>query len=410
MAVDLRRMVVLGPAGCIYPGSPQDYRSAGNRRFFRDTGTPWVRLWADWPSLVPAPDQPDVIRLAALDAQMAQARRDGLRIMLTLYRFPPWANGTQALTAEQLAATMPDRRSAAEPDGRAKSLLFRPPDDVSETSPWGRFVELIVSRYGRTSPVRPMPDATVDFLEICNEPNLQWWPQQGPSATGDAYAPGPVTVHRVVAAMFQTAQRIVARYGGEPALAGPGCADLLDSTRLRTGYDEFAEALLRALAALGFGAEARFAWTHHNYTDVTYDQGAGSTAPDAATNETRLTNRAADMRRRLVGRWAGWPAGDPANPSVLITEGGVTLANIVSKWGIADPTAGRAKQAELLRRNWERMFLGPEGPGVAVVSNYLLYTDPNYDSGLCDELEIGGATRPAFAAWGSMPALKRPAG
>src|SRR5215217_1571756 len=125
MATDLRRMVVLGPAGCIYPGSAQDLRSGSNRRFFQETGTRWVRLWADWPSLVPTADTPDVAKVASLDAQIAQARRDGLQVILTLYRFPSWANGTASLTPEQLAATMPDRRSATDPDTRAKSLLFR---------------------------------------------------------------------------------------------------------------------------------------------------------------------------------------------------------------------------------------------------------------------------------------------
>src|SRR3712207_2203007 len=108
MASNLKRMVNLGPAHCIYPGGAQDYRVGGNRSFFSDTRTRWVRMWADWPSLEPAGGQWDATKLAALDAQIARARRDGLRIMLTLYRFPTWANGTDALTQAQLDATMPD--------------------------------------------------------------------------------------------------------------------------------------------------------------------------------------------------------------------------------------------------------------------------------------------------------------
>src|SRR3954452_25346695 len=129
MASNLRRMVVLGPSGTITPGGSHDYRSASNRVFFSDTRTRWVRFWADWPTLEAANGQLYAKRLDALDAQIARAKRDGLKVILTLYRFPTWANGTAAMTPEQLAATMPDRTNAADPDTKAKSLLLRYPDD-----------------------------------------------------------------------------------------------------------------------------------------------------------------------------------------------------------------------------------------------------------------------------------------
>ena len=407
MAANLRRMVVLGPSGTINPGGSHDYRSAGNRAFFSDTRTRWARLWADWPTLEPADGQLDTTRLAALDAQIARAKRDGLRVILTLYRFPTWANGTAALTAQQLADTMPDRKTATDPDSRAKSLLFRYTDDTSEAGPFGRFVNTLAGRYSRNNPGRPVPDAVVDFIELCNEPNYTWWPQQAPSATpGNPYATSTITIAEVVARMFVTAQRITARYGGEPMLCGPGSADTTDGGRLRTAYHSFAERLLPALAAAGFVAGPRFAWTHHNYTDVTYDQGANSTFPSAATDPTRRTNRAADMRRRLVGRWAGWPAADAGNPQVLLTEGGVTLPNVAARWGITDPAAQRAKQAELVQRNWNRMVTGGEGAGIAMLGYYLWYTDPNYDCGLCNTFESGGARRPAYTTWRRLPSFQ----
>lgn len=34
---------------------------------------------------------------------------------------------------------------------------------------------------------------------------------------------------------------------------------------------------------------------------------------------------------------------------------------------------------------------------------YLFHTDPNDDSGLCDTPETGGATRPVYATWKSLP-------
>ncbi len=379
MAAPLRRLIALGPAGTIWPGSAQDLRTGSNRAWMKDTKTRWVRLWADWPTLEPNRGQYDASRLSALDAQVSAAKADGLKVILTPYRFPTWANGTAALTTEQLAATMPDRKFPSDPDSKAKSLLFRPPSDVSETSAFGGFLEFLIRRYA----------GRLDVLEVCNEPNHQWWPQQAPSTDpANPYAQGTIIVHDVVARMFVTAQRITARVSGSPMLAGPGSADGADSNRMRSGYHSFGERLLTRLAELGFRAGPRFVWTHHNYSDV------------GADNATR----AADMRRRLVGRWAGWPSADAANPQVWITEGGVTLSKISSTYGLTDPAARRAKQAELVKRNWDRMVQSTgDGAGMAMTCQYLLHTDPNYDSGLCETPETGGATRPVYATWKALP-------
>ena len=120
--------------------------------------------------------------------------------------------------------------------------------------------------------------------------------------------------------MFVTAQRIAGDLGSAVVLAGPATSDV-------AGYDRFTDRLLDALDARGFVAGPRFAWTHHNYADVAY-----------------ATSRTADVRRRLVGRWAGWPAGDAGNPQLLVTEGGVTLRTIARHLRIADPAAQRAEQ------------------------------------------------------------------
>jgi len=410
MAANLRRMVVLGPNGTITPSSSQDYRELRNREFFAQTATRWVRMWADWFTLQRQRGPIDPVLLASLDDQIALAKRDGLRVILTLYRFPTWANGTDQLTPQQLADTMPDRRNATQPDTSAKQLNFRYPADVSPGSDWGQFVDFIAGRYSRGNPARPIVDATVDVLELFNEPNLQWWPQQSPNpdpATAFASSANNIVIHDVIARMFATAKTITARYGGEPVLGGPAMADLTETNRLRTGYASVMNRLLPALSAAGFTAGPQFAWTHHNYRDVTFDQGANSTAPDAATNATvRGTNNAADARRRLIAAgWAGWPAGDPANPGILLTEGGVTLDNIQTNWGITDPALQRAKQAELIKRSWDRMTSASDGAGIEVTSNYLWYTDPNFDSGLADANENGGATRAAYTTWGGLPSF-----
>jgi hypothetical protein len=332
-AASLRRCVALGPAGCIAPGCPQDLRAGDNRALLADSGTRWVRLWADWPTLMPAPATFAPDRVAALDAQIAQARADGLHTILTLYRFPAWVNGV------------------------ARAPLFSPPTDVSEAGAWGQFVAWTVARYG----------GAIDVLELTNEPNLQW--------SSRAVAPASV------AAMFDTAQRIAGGLGSPVVLAGPGLSDV-------NGYDEFTDRLLDALDARGFVAGARFAWTHHNYSDVAY-----------------ATDRTADVRRRLGRRWAGWPAADPGEPQLLITESGVTLRTIARRLGIADPAAQRRKQADLLRAAWERLAGARDGAGVALFTQYLFHTDPRYDSGLCETAESGGARRPAYEAWRALPSF-----
>jgi hypothetical protein len=401
MGADLRRMVALGPAGTMFPGSAQDLRAASTAGLFALTGTRWVRLWADWPTLQPAPGVTDPVRLAALDAQIMLAKAQGLSVMLTLYRFPTWVHGAAGLDGEALAATMADRRAPGQADFKGKSLHLRPPTDVSRASPWGAFVELLVGRY--LTPEVPPLGASIDALEIANEPNLMWWPQQGPGTEGP-FAAGAPRLPGLVARMFVTARGILDDYGGAPPiLAGPGTADTTDDTRLRTPYAQFTEHLLDALHAEGFTPGADFAWTHHSYGDVTYDRGVGSTAPDAAIEPARAVNSAADVRRRLVGRWAGWPSGDATAPGLLLTEGGVTLDAVGRVWGLEDPAARRAKQAELLQRHFNRMYATPEGDGVGMTAVYLFYSDDRYDSGLCDPFDEGGAPRPACSAWGALP-------
>ena len=91
---------------------------------------------------------------------------------------------------------------------------------------------------------------------------------------------------------------------------------------------------------------------------------------------------------------------------MLLTEGGVTLPNVAARWGITDPAAKLAKQADLVQRNWNRMASATEGAGIAMTAQYLWYTDPNYDDGLCETFESGGATRPAYKTWKALPSFQ----
>jgi len=64
----------------------------------------------------------------------------------------------------------------------------------------------------------------------------------------------------------------------------------------------------------------------------------------------------------------------------------------------------REAQAKCLRDAWA--LHGPDGgagAGVAMLAQYLLYADPNFDSGLLDPYP-SRRKRPAYAAWRAFPA------
>ena len=71
----------------------------------------------------------------------------------------------------------------------------------------------------------------------------------------------------------------------------------------------------------------------------------------------------------------------------------------------APTSAARLLYADLLRAAWEQLAGTADGAGVALVTQYLFHTDPRYDSGLCETAESGGARRPAFDAWRSLPSF-----
>jgi hypothetical protein len=363
MGVTLERGVALGPGGV---GNQRRYFA--NRRFFAETGCTWIRLWADWPTMQPAPGAaPD---FKALDADIAAARADGCKVMLTAYRFARWANGTAQITAAQDPGfQLQDRLVEGADPAKRKELTFRIPDDVSEQSAWGKWIGMLADRYGKS----------VDALEIFNEPNLQFWPQQDAS--------GKLTVQRPVARMIATARAALGKIGGAPLLVVPATSDRNDHSRLNTGYGDFADALLDELDAIGFKADKSVAWSHHNYGDVEGDS----------------ADRVADARRRLVGRWPGWPNGDARTPGVMITETGARLTRIATQEKLVDDVLVRRRQAELVLRNAERMRLGPEGDGVGLLLYYLFVTHVVYDSGLC---ELDGTPRPAYFAWAEASAAR----
>jgi hypothetical protein len=355
----LRKLLDIGPGGVITPGSPQDLRVAGNAGYFAETGTPWIRMWADWPSLQPsadhAPDDalsPARWKLRALDEQIALASALGLRVLLMPYRFPRWANGTEEL----------------EPEPRGKAPEYRLPDDAyGPGSAWAGFFAFLHDRYHAGRETGPR----VDGFELVNEPNLQLWPQPG--------------IAREVARLLMTAQGISARSAHSTMLYAPSISDDDARTSERsTRWDEFVPALLDELEAIGYLPHSGQAWSHHNYTDV----------------EKRQTEtRSQAIRALLKGRWGGHVEGEA--PTVFVTEGGARLSRMPALYPGED---AREAQAKCLRDAWalhERA--DGAGAGVAMFAQYLLYADPNFDCGLLDPYP-STVKRPAYEAWRAFPA------
>src|SRR5215212_767019 len=358
-AGNLRKLIDIGPGGVIDPGSPQDYRAYSNRTYFADTQTGWIRMWADWPSLQPSqaygiddPASPGYAKLQALDAQIGQACADGLRVLLLPYRHPTWANGTSWLVPDsdaEIAFAPADRMSSAAWDkyvanGRVsnpsrRALEYRvPAEGYPLDGSWSRFFEFLYRRYHWG---QRASGRYVHGFELVNEPNLQLWPQRAPSASDSELG-----------------------------------------SRLVTTYEDFTRDLLDAFPATGYAPHSQQAWSLHNYGDV----------------EQRVTTRTQRVRDLLRWRWTGYA--EPGAPTVFVTEGGARIGKMRKLYPREDPLLA---QATSLQTAWSLHSTDTGGgAGVAMLAQYLLYADPNYDCGL---LEPAPATvkRPAYAVWKTFP-------
>jgi hypothetical protein len=399
-AGDLRKLIDIGPGGVISPGSPQDYRAYSNRTYFADTQTGWIRMWADWPSLQPSqayriddPASPGYAKLQALDAQIGQACADGLRVLLLPYRHPTWANGTSQLVPDsdaEIAFEPADRMSSPAWDkyvanGRVSSpsrraLEYRvPAEGYPLDGSWSRFFEFLYRRYhwGQRASGR-----YVHGFELVNEPNLQLWPQRAPSATGDPFALSALTIGRTVAGLMRTAQEVSARFGHTTRLYAPSSSDSERGSRLVTTYEDFTRDLLDAFPATGYAPHSQQAWSLHNYGDV----------------EQRVTTRTQRVRDLLRWRWTGYA--EPGAPTVFVTEGGARIGKMRKLYPREEPLLA---QATSLQTAWSLHSTDAGGgAGVAMLAQYLLYADPNYDCGLLEPAPAA-VKRPAYAAWKTFP-------
>ncbi|MDQ3936350.1 MAG: hypothetical protein M3340_17155 [Actinomycetota bacterium] len=233
MSGNMRKCISLGPAGqggannqfaYSFEPSPGDFP---NRRFFAETNTKWIRLWADWKVLQPASTTPldgSNTVLAHLDKEIRRANEDGLKVMLVMYRVPTWV---------------------------AAANQYGAPDNVSTTGPWGNWLRFLYGRYKGDAFPR------IHILEVVNEPNYQFLQRTD-------------TVAKVIS-MFRTATSISQEHTHKLFLGGPALADAPAGTLGATHWPTFMD----QMAATGFRAHSKFIWTHHNYGDV--EDNSGST-------------------------------------------------------------------------------------------------------------------------------------
>jgi hypothetical protein len=454
----IRRIVDCGPAAVNDTGpnggaaqadrNYQDYQYVDGRHgqtssFFSATGTTWVRFWAEWPIFQPFSDvvlgqsypegNPPLnsaewkrLRawraLQALDRQINAARADGRRVMLTLFRCPPWANGTQTFAdARDSGNPVPDiehfpqdrlkredfdrwKDSNSVKEQRTHSFVasrrqleYKWPDDLDSDSPWARWFNFMYDRY---RPGRLGHERCVNVLEFINEPNGQMWPKMAQDPV-DVWAPENPNYGCAVAQLMQTAAFISSWYNYELTLAAPATSDEPTDRgypRMWTPCDEFQNQVLATCAQIGFAAPTRFVWTHHNYKDVEEQR----TSTD--TSQTATVNLAYRSRRALRGKWTGYAEG--AGPMLFITEGGYPL----------EKASGTNAQKEETQRARIAQFgsllnsTDAVAGNIGMMSNYFFYSTPEnvtsgssglrWYPGQADPYD--GDARPAQGAWGAV--------
>jgi hypothetical protein len=387
-----------------------------------------VTFWIVWPAMQPHrpepltqagafaqlsdPAGPGATTIAALDAQIAQANRDGRRVGLTLYQaFADWAHPSVGCLDPRMEQ---GKGGPGYPgQGRLGNDSFVP-DDRSEDGPWAWFVAWCCARWADTGGERssgPGRDgaavgnpqgARIDWLQPLNEPNLAWWPQ-----SDDRYPDG--TIASAVAEMMRSAAAVAARYrNGEalprgPELLMPNTADVVaDDNGHGTPWRDFTRDVLAQLA--GWQPPTPVGWSQHNYADVKY----GRQREGPGQGLWRAEEAIALLRD------AGWP-----DPALWLTEGGyqfgvretVPLVYVVDPAKTADRGSADvfAEQVAKLTENWAAMAQLP----VRLWSQYLVNDkDVRFQSGLRGPVRAGpDGTRapfeppyPAYALWPTLGA------
>ena len=366
-----------GPQPLREDNHPNDYRSWGNRQYFKDSHTAWVKLWVSWYDLQQAyaatsrdgswnnltGSATGSAYLKRLDGQIRAANDDGVRTVVTIYQaFPTWATG----------ATGQDPLSSK---GAERKL----PSNLTMNGPWAWFVGYLSARYNgaynATGPHKPAKRETtsayygnssrakVDAIEVVNEPNTLYWPLDN--------------IVGATATMMRTAATISSQWGKQTIVA-PATSDSPDPGAARPGvsmdWQAFTSQLLTALA--GWRPPVPVEWSQHNYKDVKYEDPAS-------------TSRAKQTIDLLHA--ASWP-----NPELWLTEGGYNLG---SAWADA---AARDAQAAKIQKSYEAMRTLPE---VTMWTQHGINDigSNSFKSGLRDDFDYAlpgpGSARPAWATW-----------
>lgn len=304
----LAKGLSLPPSGAYTPGEqkrPNAYDAAyggkRNRDIVKEIRPQYVRLVINWddvqPQAPPGPTAEDTYnqlhgdcgpacaqtreQFHRLDEQIKAANCDGVPVMLNVYHwFPTWTNQTTATDVE-----CPNVE-------HTKPASQKLPAQLGEDSDWGRFIRFLIARYKPNQaapsqvpqPYRDNPlHARIEGLEIMNEPNTLFWPQE----TTAAQLKGPGGFIRRIGDMIQTALAIADSEQFKLILApttndqascdGHGIKFLKcpDGSKRRQfiAHQEFTKYVAQDLDRRARSgslklAHTRLLWSHHNYCDI----------------------------------------------------------------------------------------------------------------------------------------------
>ena len=271
-----------------------------------------------WSQLNKAPSGQSWLR--RLDRQLRAANDDGVGVDpdRSFMSFPTWSNGARGRDPVGAQEACPSRSC---------------PIDLSPDGPWGWFVGYLSARYEQgvdrnpEGPTAPGPGSSgkggnpdgawVDALEICNEPNLLYWPQEK-------------AARAVVQMVIRSADRDLRSLSAGTAILAPGDLRLSGPTTCGTSAASspsewrrlHASDVLEGLA--GFTPRVDVHWSHHNFSDVNRLK-SPSRAEQVVESACRKRDWVESGSSRCgLRRAASTCIPDPAGPAVAQGAAGAT--------------------------------------------------------------------------------------